>query len=77
MRPHQVPDRGEGLGGRGVLRGPGRLRGERHTGDSDQPVHVLQGLPIPPHVRQRPDAHTVRERHLSSPASGVPSQPIM
>lgn len=71
VRPHQVFDWREGLRGRGVLRGPGWLRGEWHTGDPDQPVHVLQGLPIPPHVWQRPDAHTVWERHLSSAASGV------
>lgn len=71
MRPHQVPDRGKGLGGRGLLRGPGRLRGERHPGDAHQSVHLLQGLPLSPDVRQRPDAHAVRQRHLPGAASGL------
>ena len=71
VRPHQVSDWGEGLRGGGFLRRSGWLRGKWHTGDSDQPVHILQGFPVPPHVWQRPDAHTVWECHLSSLASGV------
>ena len=55
---------GEGEGGRGLLRRPRWLWGERHAGDTDQSLHLLQSVSLSPDVWQGPHAHTVWQRYL-------------
>lgn len=68
---HQVPHWGERVRGRGLLRRPGWLWGERYPGDEDQSLHFLQGLPLPLDVWSGPHTYAVWKCHLQGPATGT------